>query len=79
MRAELRATLTEARGTTVAGLLGDDVTTRPTLGDRTRLWDLAIKLGRELGAEVDVTPPAPPERARPAGGPRRGRVDYGGA
>lgn len=82
MRVELRATLVEVRGSPPpAGLLVDveAVNVRPTLADRTRLWDLAIKLGRELGAEVDVTPPAPPQRARPAGGPRRGRVDYGGA
>ena len=86
MREELRATLVEVRGQPVAPGLLDDVmagggvtVVRPTLADRTRLWDLAIKLGRELGAEVDVGPPAPPVRARPAGGPKRGRVDYGGA
>ena len=32
---------------------------RPSLADRSKLWDLAIKLARELGAEID--PPKPAE------------------
>lgn len=54
---------------------------RPPIADRVRLWDLAIKLGRELGTEVDTTPgPSPtPNAARtgPGWGRRRGRVDFG--
>lgn len=53
-----------------------------TIEQRSRLWDLAIKLGRELAAEID--PPAPAEGdaadpAAPAKPRRRARVDYGGA
>lgn len=50
---------------------------RPGLADRMKLWDLAIKLGRELGTEVDPaggvgadpTPAAPPAKVR--------RADFG--
>lgn len=79
MRSELEATLVEIAGATVVGLLETEVK-RPPLADRMKLWDLAIKLGRELGTEVDPGPlpgdPAP--AAKRSGGIRRGRVDFGG-
>jgi len=78
MRDELRAVLAELRGTPEpAGLMPDVVPAlkRPSLADRMRLWDLAIKLGRELGTAIDA---APPEADGPAPAPRaRRRVDYG--
>jgi hypothetical protein len=81
MRAELRAVLGELQGSggEQLGLDGQPIIKRPALEARVRLWDLAIKLGRELGTEVDVTP-APADQAaavaelRPR---RRGRVAYG--
>lgn len=49
---------------------------RPELATRSKIWDLAIKLGRELGAAIDVAPPTD-GAALPA--PRRTRrPDYGG-
>ena len=78
MRTELRACLVELRGVDPPPGLGMVPTKpkRPPLADRARLWELAIRLGRELGTEVDATP----DRTTPAPGRRRvGRVDYGGA
>lgn len=82
MRAELRATLAELRPRPpLPGLLDGDpvipyVPASVPIADRIRLWDLAIKLGRELGAEVDEPPAA--ADAGSAKPPRRGRVDFGG-
>lgn len=82
MRSELRDLLAELRGKLPdPGLLpdaGPAEPVRPNLTERTRLWDLAIKVARELGTEVDAnddgrSPQAPP----PPSGPRRRRVDYG--
>lgn len=78
MRAELRALLDELTPAPAApGLFGSEPAKRPALDTRARLWDLTIKLGRELGTAID--PPA-----APAAGPaarttpsRRRRVDYG--
>jgi hypothetical protein len=86
MRDELRDLLRELKGSAVpTGLLDSEFTTsevrtRPSLGDRMKLWDLAIKVGRELGTEIS---PAPPPSPTPAvsgrvGPRRRGRIDYGG-
>lgn len=75
MRAELRGILEELKGTPQPeGLDGSTPPPRrPSLADRSRLWDLAVKLGRELGAEVDVPAPVSPEER-----PRRARrVDFG--
>jgi hypothetical protein len=83
MRTEVRALLVELAGVPdPAGLLPDvaPIVKRPSQADRTRIWDLLIKLGRELGTEVDL----PAEGAivkgpgkGPGVGPKRGRVDYG--
>lgn len=78
MRDELRAVLAEIAGTVVDGLLGSDVK-RPSLEVRAKLWDLAIKLGRELGTEVDPSPlpgttPAETHSQKPRS---RGRVAFG--
>lgn len=86
MRDELTALLDEIRGREPdpgLGLLADAIARgdvvariRPPLKDRSPMWDLAIKLMRELGTEVDERPgadsTAPAPRLR-----RRGRVDYG--
>jgi hypothetical protein len=81
MRAELRTVLRDLAPVMPPPGLGlvQDEAKRPSLADRTKLWDLAIKLGRELGTEIDPGPlePAGPAKDRE---PRRGRrVDYGGA
>lgn len=51
---------------------------RLSLAERTKVWDLAIKLGRELGSRIDPTPGPiagqTPARRPP---PPRGKVDYG--
>ena len=44
--------------------------------DRAALWDLGIKLGRELGTEIDPGPAVTPPTTSAA--QRRRRVDYGG-
>lgn len=80
MRDELRAVLVELRGAEPAP--GLDLTgvavgpQRPKLDVRIRLWDLAIKVGRELGTAVDPSPPT--SGAAPAGPTRRrSRIDFG--
>lgn len=82
MRTELRAVLTELEGQRQpAGLLPDTEPPmiRPTLPDRMRLWDLAIKIGRELGSAIDADP-VPVETPITASGQGRSRkrVDMGG-
>lgn len=81
MRDELRAVLVELEGTVApTGLLDTEFTTaevktRPDLQTRMRLWDLAIKVGRELGSAID----ADPVPVTPAGSStrlRRRRVEY---
>lgn len=81
MRTELRGLLVELRGRVPdPGLLPDPDAKpqRPDLKERAALWDLAVKVARELGTEVDdrsVDPPGthdPSPRKR-----RRPRVDYG--
>jgi hypothetical protein len=79
MRAELRTVLDELAGRPApSGLLDEPttirVTIRPPIADRIKLWDLGMKLGRELGSEID---PAPPPVVRGPSKPRRSRVDYG--
>lgn len=78
MRAELRGILVDLAGVPPAPGLGlmPQPPQRPALPERMRLWELAIKIGRELGTEVDATPtPAEADAARPR--PSRRRVDYG--
>lgn len=58
------------------GLLPDagDVTVFPETNEASKLWDLAIKLGKELGSSiVDPGTAAPAPRATP---PRRKGVKY---
>jgi hypothetical protein len=83
MRDELRDVLRELKGSVApTGLLDtefttSEVVTRPSLTERMKLWDLAIKVGRELGTEVDgsvatagAQPSAPRKRSR-------ARIDFG--
>jgi len=88
MRAELRTLLHDIRGRVPdpglhlldEAIARGDVTARvqPPLKERIPMWELAIKLGRELGTEVDPAgtkgagPPALPARRR-----RGRRVDFG--
>ena len=53
LRAELGETLDELRPTAPAGL-GLVPPGKPGLTDRLKLWDLALKLARELGADADL-------------------------
>jgi hypothetical protein len=64
LRAELGETLTELRP--------DPPAAKPGLADRLRLWDLALKLARELAAGSDVPGPAP--SAAPERGATRGQA-----
>lgn len=67
MRAELRA-IVEALGARKTGLMPDVVELAIPLDDprRDRLVDRGVKVGRELGTEVDVGGTAAPESAAPA-------------
>lgn len=38
---------------------------RPPLSERTKIWDLAIKLGRELGSAIEPDPLPEPPTSRP--------------
>lgn len=50
---------------------------RPSLADRAKIWDLAIKLGRELGSAIDPAPTGAGDSQRTARGtPRSRRVAY---
>jgi hypothetical protein len=83
MRAELRGLLEELAPRPSDGQL--DLTGAPVpprklpLGERAKVWDLAIRLGRELGTELDLAPAeAEAEEAPRRHGPRpRSRVDWG--
>lgn len=50
---------------------------RPSLAERTKIWDLAIKLGRELGSAIDPTPTTGAAGAGSRGIPRPRKVSYG--
>lgn len=52
MRAELADVLADVRPAT-GQLTTDGTVAKPALADRLKLWDLAIKLGRELGGDED--------------------------
>jgi hypothetical protein len=67
MRAELRETLIELRPHLGQQTFTGEIA-KPALADRLRLWDLAIKLARELAGGADVEPDAP---AAPARSPAR--------
>lgn len=72
MRAELADTLTEIRPGTGQLTIAGDVE-RPKLDVRIQLWNLAIKLGRELagGPTGDAGIDGPPAAMAPAVIPRR--------
>jgi len=78
MRAELGDCLIELRPEREQlTLTGGAERIRPALAERVKLWDLAIKLGRELGApgsgELEEEPPASSSAtssSRPARAPR---------
>jgi hypothetical protein len=79
MRDELRALLAELQPRVPdpgLGLVAEEPT-RLALKDRAARWDLAIRLGRELGTEVDVPPMDALPAAPPAARRRRGRIDFG--
>lgn len=80
MRQELAGVLVEIEGKPPDQGLGmvEAAPVRPSLADRMRLWDLAIKLGRELGTAIEAAPDAAPaDPATPRRRLVRGRVDYG--
>lgn len=64
MRAELADVLDELRPERAQLTIGGgEERIRPALADRVKLWDLAIKIGRELaapGAGLEDPPPAAP-------------------
>lgn len=67
MRAELEDLLTEIRPSSGQLTIAGDVE-RPTLDRRKALWDLAVKLGRELDGAAD---PAPAPGTAAASSPAR--------
>lgn len=82
MRDELRALLVDLRGSLPnPGLLdepGADLSpVRPALKERIPMWDLAIKVARELGTEVDAGKPTGDEPEAVTPRRSRRRVDYG--
>ena len=79
MRSWLTTVLDRLDGTPQPdGLHGPVPPRLPTDAEASRLWDLAMKLGRELGARIDpadLTPAGPP--SVPRAGTRRRKVDVG--
>lgn len=80
MRDELRELLVEIRGRPLPpglGLTPDAPAKRPSIAERGRLWDLAVKLARELATEIDAgVAPAASSSSSAGGrgrGPARGR------
>lgn len=68
MRAELDDVLGEVRPAGAQLTLeGSSERIRPPLADRLKLWDLAIKLGRELANGEDWSEPPPPPPTRTSG------------
>lgn len=78
MRDALTRILDRLEGKPQPGELGLQATLGPK--DEAAAWDLAIKLARELGTEIDPSGGvgASEAPAAPAARPRRGRIDYGG-
>lgn len=78
MRAELSDLLTDLDPVPQPdGLVGPVPAVRPDLKQRAAIWDLAIKLGRELGSAIDPEGVAPVVRGPSPARRRRGPVDYG--
>jgi hypothetical protein len=88
MRDELSTLLDDLRGRLPdpgLGLLEDAIARgdvveriRPSLKERAPMWDLAIKIGRELGTSIDPGKPPggdPPTTRSPRR--RTARVDFG--
>ncbi len=75
MRLELERLLRELEGQPpVAGILppaaGEAIAPKlPSLAERSKIWDLAIKVARELGTEVDVAPAGQGPTIAGSGGP----------
>jgi len=67
-RNALRAELSE----TIAELRPEGARGKPALASRLKLWDLALKLARELGSGSDVT--APPSQVAAPSDATRGRA-----
>lgn len=80
LREDLDTVLDELRGTVAptglldAQLAPGEVRTRPPVKERAALWDLAIKLARELGTAIEPGP-EPKGGAQPARRSRR-KVAY---
>ena len=82
MRAELRTLLGDIHGRVPDPGLLDGVApaerVQPSLKERAPMWDLAIKIGRELGTSIDPgrapggDPPSTPSPRR-----RTSRIDFG--
>jgi hypothetical protein len=82
MRAELADTLAEVRPVTGQMTVAGGVA-KPQLADRLKLWELAIKLARELAGGSDAgspsdVPAAPARSARPPKLTARERRSLGG-
>lgn len=78
MRSELQGLLDELAPRPDPQLTIDGTTpvVKLSIHERAKRWDLAIRLGRELGTEVDPGEPVGQEPV-PARGARRGKVDFG--
>ena len=81
MRDELRALLDDLRGAVPdpgLGLTEQAGRVRPPLKERAPMWDLAMKLGRELGTSIDASPAAATDASNGSAPRRRPRrIDYG--
>jgi len=73
-----RQALRDELGETLTELRPESAKAKPALASRLKLWDLALKLARELGSGTDAQPPAPsaaPSDATRGTAPRLTRRD----
>ena len=79
MRKELEGLLADIKGTATGqlDLAGEPTITRPPLGERFKMWELARLLATQLGSGLDVvaTERGADGMAAPRP-PRRGRIDF---